>query len=145
LNINIPLPAGAGIGAYLAAFERVVVPALRRFKPELIVVPSGFDASGADPLGRMMMTSDGYRDLTSMLMEVAAEVCGGRIVFSHEGGYSEMHAPYCGLAVMETLAGRRTGIVDPWQEPMMAWAGHEVVPHQQVVVDAAADLVSRIP
>ena len=144
-NINIPLPAGSGVGAYVATFEQVIIPALRRFRPEVIVVPSGFDASGADPLGRMMMTSDGYRTLTGMLMEVASEVCGGRLVFSHEGGYSEMHAPYCGLAVMETLTGRRTGVVDPWQEPMDAWAGHQVLPHQQAVIEAAAALVDRLP
>lgn len=143
-NINIPLPAGSGVGAYRAAFERVVIPALRKFRPDLIVVPSGFDASGADPLGRMMMTSDGYRQLTRMLMDAAAELCGGRIVFSHEGGYSEMHAPYCGLAVLETLTGRRTGVTDPWQEPMMAWAGHELLPHQEAVIGQAAELVGRI-
>ncbi len=55
-NINIPLPPGSGNGAYIAAFERVVMPALKRFKPELIVVPSGFDGSGVDPLGRQMVS-----------------------------------------------------------------------------------------
>ncbi|MBL8183203.1 MAG: class II histone deacetylase, partial [Blastocatellia bacterium] len=52
-NLNIPLPPGCGDGAYAAAFEQVVIPALHKFKPELIVVPSGFDGSGVDPLGRM--------------------------------------------------------------------------------------------
>src|SRR5262249_52769719 len=98
-NINVPLPPGSGPGAYVAAFERVVLPALRRFKPELIVVPSGFDAGGVDPLGRMMMSAGGFRELTALLMAVAKELCGGRIVMTHEGGYSEMYAPYCGLAV----------------------------------------------
>src|SRR5256885_14969913 len=49
-NINILLPPGSGHGAYLAALERVVVPALRAFRPALIVVPSGFDGSLYDPL-----------------------------------------------------------------------------------------------
>ena len=44
-NINIPLPRGGGRGAYVAAFERVVVPALERFQPEFIIVASGLDAS----------------------------------------------------------------------------------------------------
>ena len=52
-NVNIPLPPGSGPGAYALAFEKVVIPALMRFKPDLIVVPSGFDASGVDPMGRM--------------------------------------------------------------------------------------------
>ena len=50
-TINIPLPPGSGVGAYSYAFERVVIPALDRFRPDLILVSSGFDASYADPLG----------------------------------------------------------------------------------------------
>ena len=65
-NLNIPMPPGSGGGAYLAAFERLIVPALRRFKPELIVVASGLDAAGYDPLGRMMLHSECYRRLTRL-------------------------------------------------------------------------------
>src|SRR4029077_14661744 len=53
-NINIPLPPGSGIGAYLATMDRVILPALRRFRPQMLVVPCGFDAAAQDPLGRMM-------------------------------------------------------------------------------------------
>ena len=60
-NLNIPLPPGSGHGAYLAAFDRVVLPALHRFRPELIVIASGLDASAMDPLGRMLCTSETYR------------------------------------------------------------------------------------
>ena len=144
-NLNVPLPPGSGTGAYIAAFEQVVIPALRRFRPELIVVPSGFDASGADPLGRMMMTSDAYRVLTRMLMDVADEVCGGRLVLSHEGGYSMTHVAYCGLAVMETLTGTRTAIEDPWLLPMQGWGGHDLMPHQAATIEAARALVERVP
>ncbi|HJU46605.1 MAG TPA: class II histone deacetylase, partial [Gaiellaceae bacterium] len=55
-TLNVPLPAGSGRGAYVAAFEQVVVPALERFRPQLIVVASGFDAAALDPLGRMLLT-----------------------------------------------------------------------------------------
>ena len=84
-TLNVPLPPGSGNGAYLAVMEQVVVPALVRFRPELILVACGFDANVLDPLARMMVTSTGYRAMTSMLLDVAATVCGGRIVFSHEG------------------------------------------------------------
>ena len=53
-NINIPLPPGSGVGAYEAAFDQIVIPALDAFQPELIIVPSGFDAGAYDPLGRML-------------------------------------------------------------------------------------------
>jgi acetoin utilization deacetylase AcuC-like enzyme len=144
-NINIPLPAGSGDGAYLAALERVILPALRRFRPELIVIPSGFDASGVDPLGRMMVTSDGFRRMTQMMMGTADELCGGRLVLSHEGGYSEFHVPYCGLAVMEALSGIKTKVHDPFLHEMSQWAGQPLQPHQAELLDKAAHLVALVP
>jgi len=143
-NLNIPLPPGSGDGAYRAAIEQVVIPALFRFRPDLIVVPSGFDASGVDPLGRMMVTSDGYRAMTRMLVKAAAELCGGRLVMSHEGGYSQMYVPYCGLAVLEEMAGIKTEVADPWLPLMENWGGQSLQAHQQAVISAAAELVKSI-
>ena len=111
-NINIPLPAGSGNGAYLEVMDRVVIPALERFKPQLIAVASGFDAAMTDPLGRMVVTANGYRPLTQRLMDAADRLCDGRIVMTHEGGYSPTYVPYCGLAVLETLSGIRTPVED---------------------------------
>jgi acetoin utilization deacetylase AcuC-like enzyme len=112
--INVPLHAGSGNGTYLAAFEQVVVPALRAFRPDLIVVACGFDAASMDPLGSMTVTTVGYSGMARMLVEVADEVCGGRLVMSHEGGYSPVYVPYCGLVVLEAMSGVDTGIVDPF-------------------------------
>lgn len=142
-NINIPLPPGSGRGAYEAAFERVICPALRTYKPQLIIVPSGFDAGGQDPLGRMMVNSEIYRRLTGMLMDVAAECCGGRIVMSHEGGYSIYSVPYYGLAVMEQLSGIRTKVQDPYLPPMERQGYHELQDHQEAVIKSVEPLVSR--
>ncbi len=112
-NLNIPLPAGSGHDAYLRAIERIVVPALERFQPEFVIVACGFDASALDPLARMQLSSESYRAMTAMLMAATRRLCGGRIVFVHEGGYSEAYVPFCGLATMEELAGQRTPVVDP--------------------------------
>lgn len=143
-NINVPLPPGSGNGAYVATFERVVIPALKRFKPEMIVVPSGFDGSGVDPLGRQMVSSEGYRTMTRMLLATADELCGGRLVMTHEGGYSAMYVPYCGLAVLEELAGIRTHVEDPWVPLMANWGQQELQPHQAALIDQAAALVRHI-
>lgn len=143
-NLNIPLPPGCGDGAYIAAFEQVVIPALIRFKPELIVVPSGFDASGFDPLGRMMLSSEGYRIMTRMLKMAARDLCGGRLLMSHEGGYSQAYVPYCGLAVLEELSGIKTHVEDPWAARMASWPGQTLQPHQQAAISAAARLVGSI-
>jgi acetoin utilization deacetylase AcuC-like enzyme len=143
-NVNIPLPPGCGDGAYVAAFERVVLPALYKFKPELIVVPSGLDASGVDPLGRMMVSSEGFRRMTKLLIKAAGDLCGGRLVMSHEGGYSAMHAPYCGLAIVEEMSGIRTGVEDPWAPHMAKWGQQALQPHQAQAIDNAAKLVANI-
>src|SRR6266699_4396538 len=143
-NINVPLPAGSGVGAYVATFEKVVAPALRNFGPELIVIASGLDASAMDPLASMMMTSEGYRTLTRTVLGVARDVCGGRLVACHEGGYSPAYVPYCGLAIIEELAGRRTGVDDPLLGLLAAFGGQEIQPHQEVVVQKAAKLAAGL-
>ena len=139
-NINVPLPPGSGVGAYVATFDRVVAPALAAFRPDLILIASGLDASAMDPLASMMMTSDGYRKLTQTVLAVARDVCGGRVVACHEGGYSPAYVPYCGLAVIEELAGVRTGLDDPLLELLGAMGGQELQPHQEAVVGEAAKL-----
>ncbi len=143
-NINVPLPPGSGVGAYVATFERVVAPALRAFRPELILIASGLDASAMDPLASMMMTSEGYRTLTRIVLAVARDVCGGRLVACHEGGYSPAYVPYCGLAIIEELAGIRTGLDDPLLGLLAGFGGQEIQPHQEVVVQQAAKLAAGL-
>ncbi|MEC7788016.1 MAG: class II histone deacetylase [Chloroflexota bacterium] len=135
-NINIPLPAGSGHGAYSAAIERVVVPAVQSFRPQLILVPCGFDASVYDPLGRMLLTSESYRELTKMLLALANATCDGKIVFSHEGGYSKRYVPFCGLATIEALSGIRTEITD--QAGRDDLPGQELAPHQEAIINEIA-------
>ncbi len=143
-NINVPLPPGSGVGAYEAVYERVVLPALLSYRPQLIVVPSGFDAGAHDPLGRMMMHSQGYKVLTQKLMQVADQICNGRIVMCHEGGYNPATVPFCGLAVLEALSGIDTGVVDPFQELFNGLGGQELQPHQDAAIKKAERLLSKL-
>jgi acetoin utilization deacetylase AcuC-like enzyme len=140
-NINIPLPPGSGNGAYEATYDRVIIPALRAFKPDIIVVPSGFDAGAHDPLGRQMISSTGYRSLTKKLMAVADEICDGRLVMCHEGGYSASTVPFFGLAVMEELSGISTGVEDPFAPMLDGLGGQALQPHQDAVIKQAEALV----
>jgi len=112
-TVNLPLPAGTGDRGYVEAFERIVVPIAKQFQPELLLVSSGLDPSRLDPLGRMVVTTEGFRTLTRMIAEVAREFTGGRMVVLHEGGYAPTYAPYCGLAIIEELAGVRSGMAEP--------------------------------
>jgi acetoin utilization deacetylase AcuC-like enzyme len=145
-NINIPMPPGSGNGAYDAVFADVVHPALERFRPELILVASGFDASAMDPLGRMMLTAGAFGRLTAGLMGVADAVCDGRLVVAHEGGYSEELTPFCALAMVEALSGIETDCRDTILHVFPeAMAGHELQPHQAEAVARAAALVEHVP
>lgn len=135
LNINIPLPAGSGHDAYIQSLSEIVIPALEHFSPDLIVVACGYDANAVDPMARMLLHSDTFRVMTAMISKAADQLCNGKLVFIHEGGYSEAYVPFCGLAVMEQLSGVHTGVVDP----LLDW-----VTQQQPGAEAAAFLTDRV-
>ena len=138
-NLNIPLPAGSGHEAYLAAVERAVVPALLRHRPDLVILASGYDACVFDPLGRMLAHSGTYRAMTAAVMRAADSVCGGRIVATHEGGYSPVYAPYCALALVEALSGIDTGVQDPFPE-VFGYPDQRLKPAQEDVIARAVAL-----
>jgi len=114
VDINVPLPPGSGDGAFRDVIDRIVAPAFLAYQPELILISSGFDASAMDPLGRQMATSETYRYMTKVMMEVAEKTCGGKLVMVHEGGYSPQYVPWCGLATVEQMSGLSSGAVDPF-------------------------------
>ena len=86
-TVNIPLEAGATDGDFDLVYRTIVLPVLRQFGPELILVSAGFDAHEDDPLGGMRVTADGFGNLISMLADVADECCDGRLAAVTEGGY----------------------------------------------------------
>lgn len=87
-TLNIPFPGGEGDEEYLLAFDREVLPAIRQYAPDLILVSAGYDAHRLDPLGGMNVTAAGFAQMTSGILQVAKQVCGGKTVFTLEGGYS---------------------------------------------------------
>ena len=143
-NINIPLPPGSGVAAYEETYERVVLPALHKFNPQLIIIPSGFDAGAYDPLGRMQVHSGCYRNLTRKMMQAAAELCDGKLLLTHEGGYNTWTAPFYGLAVMEELSGIKTSTDDPFLAMAAALGGQDLQSHQRVEIDAAVELLDKL-
>lgn len=142
--LNVPLPPGTGEGGYLSAMDRVVVPAIDRFRPDLILVASGFDANATDPLARQGLTSSTYRVMTEQLLDAASRHCDGRLAMSHEGGYNPVYVPFCGLAVIEALAGVPEPFVDPYEPIFGAMGQLGLQPHQTAVLDLVAPLVDDI-
>jgi acetoin utilization deacetylase AcuC-like enzyme len=143
-NVNLPLPPGSGVGAFTAAFERVVLPVLERFEPGLVLIACGFDSCAWDSHARLMLHSEAYRHLTAKLLGVADRHAGGRLVAIHEGGYSPAYAPYCGLAVLEELAGIRTPADDPFLPIFEGYGYQELQPQQEAVIAEVERLLEEL-
>ena len=86
-TVNLPLEAGATDADYELVYQRVAVPIVRQFRPELILVSAGFDAHARDPLAGMRVSTEQFGRLTALIVDLADEVCGGRVVAVTEGGY----------------------------------------------------------
>ena len=84
---NVPLRSGAGSVAFRTAIEQGVLPALRRFQPELLLVSAGFDAHARDPLANLAFQTEDFGWVTRQLLDVAADCCDGRLASVLEGGY----------------------------------------------------------
>jgi acetoin utilization deacetylase AcuC-like enzyme len=84
---NAPLPPFAGGDEFRDAYEEIVLPALDRFRPELILISAGFDAHRADPLASLELEAEDFGWVTERLTEMAKAHCGGRLVSTLEGGY----------------------------------------------------------
>lgn len=115
-NLNIPLPPGTGHTGYLAAMDGLALPAIRDFAPDVLIIACGFDAAANDPLGRMLATAETFAMMTQQVMDLAQDVCEGRLVLVHEGGYSETYVPFCGHAVLQELSGSDITAPDPFAE-----------------------------
>ena len=100
--------------------ERLALPAIRDFEPEVLIIACGFDAAAFDPLSRMLATVETFRAMTRQVQTLADEICGGRLVMAHEGGYSEMYVPFCGHAVLAEMSGSRIDAPDPFAATLAA-------------------------
>ncbi|MCG9127590.1 histone deacetylase [Candidatus Poribacteria bacterium] len=87
-TLNVPVPPGSGDDDYIIIFQDVLIPALRDYAPEVILISAGFDAHYLDPLGNIDITAQGFARLTDMIIEIADETASGRIISALEGGYS---------------------------------------------------------
>jgi acetoin utilization deacetylase AcuC-like enzyme len=85
--VNAPLRAGDGGDAFREAFEVAILPRLRKFKPEFLIISAGFDAHTRDPLANLKLVEADYTWVTKKLMDVADDSAQGRIVSMLEGGY----------------------------------------------------------
>jgi len=86
-TMNVPLPAGAGRREVFHALEHQLIPALKTFSPDVMLISAGFDSRTGDPLGQFMLTDEDFADMTAMMLLFAEKHAGGRLVSVLEGGY----------------------------------------------------------
>ncbi len=104
-TVNVPLPGGQGDAAYARIFNSVLVPIARQYQPEMIIVSAGFDIFRDDPLGTMNVSIDGFAYMTRLLLNLADELCGGKLLLALEGGYDLAGERDGVMAVLNEMAG----------------------------------------
>lgn len=87
-TINVPLGKGYGDAEYAYIFEKLLKPVALEFGPDLILISAGFDIHKSDPLGGMKVSTQGFAILTRSIINMANACCGGKVIFSLEGGYN---------------------------------------------------------
>ncbi|MFZ5449827.1 MAG: histone deacetylase [Thermodesulfobacteriota bacterium] len=87
-TLNLPFPPRSGDEDYLEAFNKTALPCLREFSPQMVFISAGFDAHSDDPLAHMNLTREGYRKMTQIVLELAQDTAGGRLITVLEGGYN---------------------------------------------------------
>ena len=114
---NVPLKAGVGNDGYERIFDELLWPLAERFAPQLILVSAGYDAHWQDPLAGMQLSIAGYARLAQILKDLADTLCGGRLVFTLEGGYHLEALAYAVLNTLRVLLGDLTAeqgqVLDP--------------------------------
>jgi acetoin utilization deacetylase AcuC-like enzyme len=120
-TLNVPLSRGAHAGDYAAAFERVLLPVLEAYKPELVLVSAGYDAHRKDPLGGMRLDANAYGWMTEQLLGVAERSARGKMALFLEGGY-DLGGLEEGLAKSLEVLGGLSATIDV---PPPAEALHE--------------------
>ena len=108
-TVNVPLQEGCGDAEYLRTFDRLLLPLIQRFQPEILLVSAGYDAHAGDPLAGMEVSTAGYGAIMRRLRVAADTLSGGRLVATLEGGYD-----------LNDLAASVEACIDALVEPVAA-------------------------
>jgi len=104
--VNVPLPAYAGDQVYEQVADRVFVPFVESFRPQMLFVSVGFDAHWSDPITMLGLSTAGYLMLAKKVVALAEEYCEGKIVFVLEGGYDPVNVANGAEAVFSAATGK---------------------------------------
>jgi len=102
-TINVPMKKGTGNDDVISVFNEIIMPAAKKFRPELTLISAGFDSRKDDPLGGFLIDDDGFRELTKMIIELSEYSGSGKILSILEGGYNHDGLSSAVLSHMEEL------------------------------------------
>jgi acetoin utilization deacetylase AcuC-like enzyme len=125
-NINIPLPPYSNDVEYIMAFEQVIIPAVRRFKPQVILVSAGYDPHWSETIAAMQVSVSGFVKMVEIIKKLAEEVCASRLIMALEGGYNLNALASSVVATLEVLLGQ-DNIEDPLGPPP------DIRPHPKII------------
>jgi len=131
LKLNIPLPPSTGDEAYLYSFEQIVPDALKKFRPEIILVQCGADGHIDDTLAHLRLTTKVYTEVVGQMHDLAHELCNGRLLLFGGGGYTLANVPRVWTVAFSTLAGVKPSdeIPSEWSKEFQK-AAKEDPPHK---------------
>jgi acetoin utilization deacetylase AcuC-like enzyme len=118
--VNVPLPARAGDRVYEQVADRLFVPFVKSFRPQMLLISVGFDAHWNDPITMLGLSTAGYLMLARKMVDLAEEYCGGRIVFVLEGGYDPANVANGSETVFIAATGKGESKAEdpnPYPEP----------------------------
>ena len=104
-TLNVPLPGGQGDQDFARIMDELVAPVARQYRPDCIMVSAGYDTHVLDPLGGMAVTTAGFAYMTKIMVDLAAELCDGRLVLALEGGYNLQALADGVLASLHEMSG----------------------------------------
>ncbi|MDD5448121.1 MAG: histone deacetylase [Actinomycetota bacterium] len=122
-TINLPFPAGTGEAHYIEAFERVIIPAGRRFNPDILFVSAGYDSHYADLLCSMRLVDSSFSKMTKMLASLAREYSSDRLIIVLEGGYNLDAMAHSVVQTIGALANRN---IPSWDRKPLGSAHSEL-------------------
>ena len=111
-NVNVPLPFRTGDQIYLKAMNEIVKPIIKQYKPQFILVSAGLDGYYADPVGSLSLSALCYQEVYETIVNVASEMCGGKLALVLEGGYSLRFIGKLAVAAVAKMSGAVYSIED---------------------------------
>ena len=128
-TVNVPLPFRTGDRVYLKAFDQIMVPVIRQYKPQFILVSVGFDVHHTDPVASLSLSAYGFLEVFDKTLDLASQLCGGRFVAVLEGGYSLRFVGKLAAAVVARMAGVSYQVRDerPEANPRIQRLGGKII------------------